>query len=232
MLEPDPTTRSRQSGILDASAPDALRTLEDAIRSGAVVAFPTDTVYALAASLAHPAALARLYEAKGRPEAKAIPVLLSAVDLVDRVALQLHPAMFRLVDDLWPGPLTVVVPARAGLPDFVTTTDAHGVRTIAIRVPDHALAREIIEQAGGAIAATSANLSGKSPALTAGEVLEQLGSAVDLILDGGPAPRGVASTIITVGDGGPVVLRTGSISARQIECLWQAATACSPEAPR
>lgn len=207
--------------ILDPASPGAVGWTVDALLRGGVVAFPTDTVYALAAALSRPAAIANLYEIKQRSLAKPIPLLLASAANLPAVAAGIEPGLLDLVAPFWPGPLTIIVPARDDVPDAVTATSESGFRTVAVRVPNHVLALTIIEQAGGVVAATSANPSGVPPSLTAGEVAQQLGSSVDLILDGGRPPGGIASTIVEIAPTGPVVLRQGGITAQALRRRWR-----------
>lgn len=207
--------------ILESSDPGAEQRAAEILRSGGLVSFPTDTVYALAASLAQPSALEAIYDAKGRSLTKAIPILLSSSVEVDQVALPIPARLSRFLSMLWPGQLTVVLPARSGLPAHVTVPSANGGRTVAVRVPDHHLARSLIEQAGGALAATSANRSGHSPATTAAAAVAQLCSSLDAVIDGGPAPGGVASTIISLTASGFEILRQGGLSAAELERRWR-----------
>ena len=197
-------------------APEDLPQAIAILKAGGVVAFPTDTVYALAASLSHPAALARIIALKGRPTDKPLPVLLAAAADLAQVAQAIDERIVLLLDRFWPGPLTIVVPARVGMPAAVLGPG----QTIGARVPDHALARELIERAGGAIAATSANRSGEPPAVTAADVASQVGG-IDLLLDGGRAPGGVASTVIAVApDRQLIVLREGAIPTESLVAAW------------
>ena len=221
MPDPDET---RRPVVLDPASPGVLGWTVDALLRGGIVSFPTDTVYALAAALSSPDAIARLFHVKQRPLAKPIPLLLASAANLTAVAARVEPGLLEFVARYWPGPLTVIVPARDDVPDGVTATSPSGQRTVAVRVPNHVLALTIIEQAGGVVAATSANPSGAPPALTAGEVAESLGSSVNLILDGGRAPGGVASTIIEIGPAGPVVLRQGEISPETLLRHWRALT--------
>ena len=207
--------------VLDGSLGPSIDQAVGVLRSGGLISFPTDTVYALAAALDQPAALQAVYAAKGRSLDKAIPVLLSSTADLSLVAGPLPARIHRFIESLWPGPLTVVVPAKDGLPGEVTVASPGGVRTIAVRVPDHDLARKLIKNAGGAVAATSANLSGQSPATTAGDAISHLGSRLRAVLDGGPAPGGVASTIITITPKGPEILRLGDLTASDLELRWE-----------
>ena len=182
------------------------------LRAGELVAFPTDTVYGVGAIVWDAAAVGKLYGAKLRALDKAIPVLLADPADVSLVAGDLPPAALRIAARLWPGPLTLVVPRAAGVPDEVTA----GGDTVAVRVPDHALARALIRAAGAPLATTSANLSGQPSPVTAEEAATQLGGRIALILDGGRCPGGVASTVVDVTGAEPVILRVGPITLEQI----------------
>ncbi|MDQ3695008.1 MAG: L-threonylcarbamoyladenylate synthase [Chloroflexota bacterium] len=194
-----------------------------ALLADGLIAFPTDTVYALAASLSRPAALERLYQVKRRQHDKPIPILLGAATDVATVAQDIDPRTARFLAACWPGQVTVILLAHDDLPNAVTGRDEHGHRTVAVRVPDHAFARFLIQRAGGAIAATSANESGRAPCLTASDVLRQLGPGLDLVVDGGPAPGGVASAIISLGVSGPEIIREGVIPAATLMDGWKMA---------
>jgi L-threonylcarbamoyladenylate synthase len=182
------------------------------LRDGGVIALPTDTVYGLAAAIDRPAAIDRLFRIKGRPESKAIPILLSETARASLVASPLPPLAAALAARFWPGGLTIVVPARSGLPSALLTL-ADGEATVGIRVPAHPLARAIIAAAGGALAVTSANRSGEAPALTAEEVHAWADPFPDLVIDGGRAPGGVASTVVQALSPTPTLLRAGAIAA-------------------
>jgi L-threonylcarbamoyladenylate synthase len=187
---------------------DAVRLL----RGGELVAFPTDTVYGVGAIVWNGPAVAGLYEAKLRPAGKAIPVLLAGPEDLSLIAGALPPAAARLAGAFWPGALTLVVPKAARLPDEVTG----GGPSVAVRVPDHDIARALIRAAGAPLATTSANLSGRPSPVTAQEVAAQLEGRIALILDGGPCPGGIASTVVDLTGDEPVVLRPGPITADDI----------------
>ncbi len=212
-----PPAGSRRPLILDAAAPHAIEWTTDQLVAGQLVSFPTDTVYALAAALSRDDALRRVFAVKGRSSTKPLPVLLAAAEHLDRVALDLDPRIVTLVARYWPGPLTVVVPARDGMPAEVLGPG----QTVGARVPNHFLALELVERAGGAVAATSANLSDRPPALDAAEVQRQLGSDVDVILDGGLAPGGVPSTVIGFARDEMLVLRDGAIPREHLLASWR-----------
>ena len=158
------------------------------------------------------AAVGKLYTAKLRALDKAIPVLLADPADIALVARDLPPAALRIAEHFWPGPLTLVVPRAERVPDEVTA----GGDTVAVRVPDHDLARALIRAAGAPLATTSANLSGQTSPVTAQEVAAQLGERIALILDGGRCPGGVPSTILDLTQPQPRILRPGPISLEQI----------------
>jgi L-threonylcarbamoyladenylate synthase len=178
---------------------------------GAVVAIPTDTVYGVAADAGDPRAIARLFEAKRRPLDKAIPLLVAESDGLDLAGRDVPEAARLLAGRFWPGALTIIVPRRQRRPD--------DLETVALRMPDHEAARELIRLAGGTLAVTSANISGEPPATTAAEVLQQLDGRIAAVIDGGPCPGGVASTIIDTCASPPRVLRLGAIA---VEALREA----------
>ena len=183
------------------------------LRAGEVVAFPTDTVYGLGAMPGDQAAVRRLFTAKRRPPEKAIPILLADVDDLLKVAANISPPARRLVERYWPGPLTVVF-RRA--PSFRGAADPEN-DTVAVRVPALEAARELIRRAGGALAVTSANISGKPPARTAEEVLAQIGRRIPAVVDGGPAPGGTASSVVDCSRDRPRLLREEALSRAQLE---------------
>jgi len=207
------TAHSEQMSTLrlDAADPAAIAAAADLLRRGLPVVFPTDTVYGVGVLPSDAAAIELLYTAKGRPAEKGIPVLLGDVADVAHVAGHIPTAAAALMAHFWPGPLTLVVPRRAGLPPNLSADD-----TVAVRVPDHAVARALIRAAGGAVATTSANLSGQPPALSADEALAALGGRVAAVLDDGPSPGGVASTVVDCTSERPVVLRAGPLSAADL----------------
>ena len=177
------------------------------------MAFPTDTVYGVGAVVWDRRAVAKLYEAKLRALDKAIPVLLADPADLPAVAGASPESATRLAQRFWPGPLTLVVPRSEKIPDEVTA----GGASVAIRVPDHDLARALIRAVGAPLATTSANISGQPSAVTAAEVAAQLGDRIAMILDGGRCPGGVPSTVVDLTGDVPVVLRVGPISQRQID---------------
>ncbi len=192
-----------------ASVADAARVLA----SGGLVAFPTETVYGLGADATNGRAIARLYEAKGRPAFN--PLIAHVVDAQAALALARFDAdAAQLAGAFWPGPLTLVLPKAAGCPiaDLATA----GLDTIAVRVPDHKIARDILKAFGKPVVAPSANRSGHVSPTTAEHVRADLGGRIDLIVDGGATPVGVESTIIAC-LGAPALLRPGGLPRAEIE---------------
>ena len=204
----DPAPIAQKPSILSIDDPAAPDAAARAIAAGDVIAFPTDTVYGLGANLWQPEAMARLYAAKGRPDEKALPVLLAAEDEWPVVASAAPDAALRLMRAFWPGALTIVLPRRDEVPEAVGPL----TRTIAVRVPAHPALRRVLARTGP-LASSSANLSGRPPAMSANEVYDMLGRSLALLLDGGILPPGTASTVVDVTGHQPVILRAGVISA-------------------
>jgi len=195
----------------EQSRATSLTRAADLLRAGELVAFPTDTVYGVAAILSRPNAIARLYVAKARPPERAIPILLADPSDLEQVAAEISPVVRRLIERFWPGALTLIVPKRLAVPD-----QASPGPSVAARVPNMALTRQIIAAVGAPLAATSANLSGKPSPRTADEVLAQLGGRIAAVLDGGPCPGGVHSTILDCTVDPPCLVREGAISAGEL----------------
>jgi L-threonylcarbamoyladenylate synthase len=182
------------------------------LRAGGVVAIPTETVYGLAADVANRDAIARIYAIKGRPADHPLIVHAPDVDALHGYVAEITPQLRRLAKCFWPGPLTVVVERGPRTPPFVTG----GQETVAVRVPAHPLARAILVAFGAALAAPSANRFGRVSPTTAEHVRTDLGDAVDLVVDGGPAQVGVESTIVDLSGTVPALLRIGAITASQL----------------
>lgn len=189
----------------------------ETIRAGGLVAFPTETVYGLGCDATNANAVARIYAAKGRPQFN--PLIVHVLGVEDaRAHGNLPASAIKLADQFWPGPLTLVVPRRRESP--VAELACAGLATIALRAPSHPLARELLEAAALPIAAPSANLSGRLSPTIAEHVHEDLGDAVDLILDGGPCVHGVESTIVGFDAEGPTrLLRPGAVAREAIEAI-------------
>lgn len=191
---------------LTMTHPQAVPHAAAVLAAGGLVILPTDTVYGVAADPWRPGAVQALYDAKQRPPDRAIPILLADPEHIETVAERISDAARRLAEVFWPGPLTLVVPRRPGVPEIVSS-----LPTIGVRIPDHAETRAVIRACGGALAVTSANLSDEPPALTATAAAVALGDAVALVLDGGTCPGGTPSTVVDVTGDEPRILRPGPI---------------------
>ena len=177
----------------------------DTLKSGGVIAFPTDTVYGIGADPFQSEAIQKLYTIKGRPKNKPIPILVGSYQDVENIAQNLPEMFFQLATQFWPGALTLIVEAK-GLPTQIT---ARG-NTVGLRMPDHPIALKILQRFGP-IATTSANKSDKAPATSKSEIERELGNIVDLIIDGGTTNTGTSSTVIDLIKTPPKVLRQGEI---------------------
>jgi L-threonylcarbamoyladenylate synthase len=185
------------------------------LRQGGVVAYPTETFYGLGALASRGDALERLARAKLRPDGKPLPLLAADLAQVAEVAVLGGDAALRLAGALWPGPLTLVLPARPGLSPLVTAGDA----TVAIRIPGSAVARRLAAAAGGALVSTSANLSGEPPPLRPHDLSQALVARIDAVLDGGPAPGGLPSTIVAFDGEAVRLVRAGAVPWEDIRRL-------------
>jgi L-threonylcarbamoyladenylate synthase len=192
--------------IVSATHPDVLKRAAEVVRAGGVIAFPTDTVYGIGATPWLEGAVARLYDVKKRVRSKSIPLLLAGADYLDEVAVP-EPSCRRVIEAFWPGGLTLIFVKTARVSSEISSGS-----TVAVRVPDMALARELIEASGGVLAVTSANVSGQPSPATAIEVNEQLGGEIELIIDGGPCIHGVSSSILDCTVTPPRLLRCGAVS--------------------
>jgi L-threonylcarbamoyladenylate synthase len=201
-----PTTR-----VLGADR-DAIAAGARCLAAGGLVAFPTETVYGLGADAQNAAAVARLYEAKGRPAFNPLIAHVADASAGERLA-QFNAGAARLAQAFWPGPLTLVLPKRTDCP--VAELATAGLDSIALRVPDHPVARAIIEAFGRPVVAPSSNRSGHVSPTTAQHVLADLRGRIDLIIDGGPAPIGIESTIVACLNG-PLLLRPGGVPRAEI----------------
>jgi tRNA threonylcarbamoyl adenosine modification protein (Sua5/YciO/YrdC/YwlC family) len=190
---------------------EGIRRAAAAIRRGEVVIFPTDTVFGIGTTPFDEQAVLRLYTVKQRPLHKPIPVLLADTTDLAQVTAAVSPIAQGLIDRFWPGPLTLVLPGNHKLP--AALSDNGGV---AVRIPDRRSTRAMIRLAGGAVAATSANLSGLPPAPSAAKALAQLGEGVALALEGGASFLGMASTVIDCRGSAPRLLRPGPLTAEEL----------------
>jgi len=193
-----------------ADDPQAAAQASRVIRAGGLVILPTDTVYGVAADWRQVEAVAALYAAKRRPPDKAIPILLADPEHLSVVSHDVSEAARKLAAAFWPGPLTIAVPKHPEVPEIVSTYP-----TVGVRIPDHDATRAAIRACSGALAVTSANISGGANASTAGAAAEALGEAVALVLDGGECPGGEPSTVVDISSD-MVILREGPITEAAI----------------
>lgn len=197
--------------VLRADHPVALRHAEDVLKHGGLIAFPTDTVYGLAALPFQAESVECLFTAKGRNSSRAIAILIGDLSQLDLVAGKMSAQAHYLAECFWPGPLTLVVPKAPSLPAVLSPDE-----TVGVRMPDHPVALALLRDIGP-LAVTSANLSGKENANTAQEVLKQLSGRIHLILDGGRSPGGVPSTVVDCSGSQPVILRPGPIPMEALQ---------------
>ena len=193
--------------MLSADAPDTAAIAAKLIREGQLVAIPTETVYGLGANGLDEGAVAKIFEAKGRPQDNPLILHICGPEQIGNFCAQVPPAAYQLAEAFWPGPLTMVLPAR----DIVPKRTTGGLNTVAIRCPDNDVTREVIRLAGVPIAAPSANLSGKPSTTTAQHVLHDHDGKIAAIVDGGPCRVGVESTIVDLTEQRPRLLRPGGI---------------------
>ena len=186
------------------------------LERGALVAFPTETVYGLGADASNPDAIAALYAAKGRPADHPVIVHLGSIEQLDSVAIDVPQWARRLALACWPGPLTLVVHRR---PVAVCDAVSGGAPTVAVRVPNHPVALDLLKRFGRGVAAPSANRFGKVSPTTAAHVQADFDDEIAIVLDGGPCTVGVESTIVDASTDEPRILRVGGISTERIEAL-------------
>jgi L-threonylcarbamoyladenylate synthase len=183
------------------------------LKTGGLVAYPTDTVYGLGACADNIQAVKRIYLVKKRPLNMPLPLLLADVSWINKFTSRIPSIALPLIDRFMPGALTLVLPKANSVSDIISG----GKQTIALRVPAHPIAVALIEGTGSPVVGTSANISGSPSALTAQEVEKQLGNSINYIVDGGKCPGGIESTIIDVTGEIPVILRQGAITQEEIE---------------
>jgi L-threonylcarbamoyladenylate synthase len=195
---------------------DPIRLAAEALAAGELILLPTETVYGLGADAATPEAVAKVFEAKGRPRFNPLIAHVADAAQAERIAV-FDPSARRLAETFWPGPLTLVLPARAdaGVCDLARA----GLDSVAVRVPGHAKARAVIAAFGGAVVAPSANRSGRPSPTTFADAFEETGHAVAEAIDGGPCAVGLESTVVSVMDGRPALLRPGAVTREEIEAL-------------
>ena len=182
------------------------------LRVGGIICFPTDTLFALGADAFDPDAVERIYRAKGRDHGQGLPVLLSDADQLSQVAIDIPDSAWKLANRYWPGALTMVVKRSPDLPEIVSG----GATTVAVRVPDHPVARKLIRAFGRPVIGTSANRAGSSDARSMNDVMEELGPWLDYSVGEGTLPAGLPSTIVDLTASRPQVLREGAIPASEV----------------
>jgi L-threonylcarbamoyladenylate synthase len=193
--------------------PEAIAEAAAVIRSGGTVAFPTETVYGLGANGLDPAAVERIFIAKGRPRRNPLILHVASTEQARRLVTDWPVVADNLAARFWPGPLTLILPRAAMIPDLVTA----GLPSVALRMPSHSVALALIRKSGVPIAAPSANLSGSPSPTLATHVLADLDGKIDIVLDGGPADIGVESTILALIGEQPVLLRPGGVTREDLE---------------
>ena len=198
--------------LLTAQDPQTPVTAAKIIREGGLVAIPTETVYGLGANGLDEAAVARIFEAKGRPQDNPLILHISDASEMERFCHDIPQAAYDLANAFWPGPLTIVLPAR----DIVPKRTTGGLSTVGVRCPDHNVTREIIRLSGVPIAAPSANISGKPSTTTAAHVLHDHDGRIAAVVDGGASRVGVESTIVDLTDERPRLLRPGGIGPEEL----------------
>ena len=194
---------------IDANTP---QTAAEILRTGGLVAIPTETVYGLGADGLNPEAVAKIFLAKGRPQDNPLILHVAETSQIEEFCYDIPEAAYALAEAFWPGPLTMVLKARDTVPKCTTA----GLPTVAVRCPDHPVTREIIRLAGVPVAAPSANISGKPSTTTAQHVLHDHKGKIEAIVDGGPCRVGVESTIVDLSEDRPRLLRPGGITPEQL----------------
>jgi L-threonylcarbamoyladenylate synthase len=183
----------------------------DCLKSGGIIAIPTDTVYGLGADPFNPDAVQKLYTIKGRPEGKPIPLVLGSVEDVNKVAQNLPGFFFYLTERFWPGGLTIIVQSKNLLPQLTA-----GGTTVGLRIPNQPLLLQILQEFGGPIAITSANLSGEPAAASPQEFSDELSAKIDYIVDDGQTPGPIPSTVYDISVSPPQIRREGVISVETL----------------
>ena len=214
--------------ILKADAPDTIARAAEIIKNGGLLGIPTETVYGLGANGLDPEAVLKIFLAKGRPQDNPLILHVSGPEQVEDFCHDVPEVAWTLMGRFWPGPLTLILPAR----DLVPRRTTAGLSTVGIRCPDCALTREIIRAAGVPIAAPSANTSGKPSPTTAQHVLHDMDGKIDAIVDGGPCAVGVESTIVDLTGERPRLLRPGGVTPEQLRGSWTLTTPWWGRSPR
>jgi L-threonylcarbamoyladenylate synthase len=211
---------------VDPTTPDraALMPAAERLRSGGLVAFPTETVYGLGANALDAAAVRRVFEAKGRPATDPLIVHVSGEAALDALVSDVPEAARTLIARFWPGPLTIVLRKSAHVPSEVSA----GLETVAIRMPSHPVARALLELSGVPIAAPSANLFSRPSPTRATHVLDDLRDRIDVVIDGGPTDVGLESTVIDLTTAVPTILRPGAVTVEMLRKVVPDVTTAEP----
>jgi L-threonylcarbamoyladenylate synthase len=196
--------------------PGAIPAAVKIVQEGGLIAFPTDTVYGVAADPFNAKALQKIYAAKQRPDEKALPALIGGLEQLGQLVGTVDHSVYKVALTFWPGALTLILPKRADVPEELSPYP-----TIGIRMPNLAFTLALLKQTGP-LATTSANRSGASNPTTAEDVLDQLGGEIDLVLDGGPTAGSMASTVVDLTEPEIKILREGPISLAEIQkCIFE-----------
>ena len=198
--------------IINPNDKAGMKKAGDIIKSGGLVAFPTETVYGLGGDAFNPSSSKKIYAAKGRPSDNPLIVHIAELSALDRLSDGIPETLYKLADAFWPGPLTMIIKKLASVPDETTG----GLDTVAIRMPHHPVALELIREGGGYIAAPSANASGRPSPTLASHVSEDLSGRIDMIIDGGEVGIGIESTIVDLSSDVPVILRPGYVTEKML----------------
>ena len=194
---------------------DSISLACELLKQGEIVALPTETVYGLAGDCTNPLAIKKIFEAKGRPNDNPLIVHISNLNMLDKIVSRVPEDAKKLMNVFWPGPLTIIMPKGNG----VANETCAGLDSVGVRMPNNKIALEIIEKSGIAFSAPSANISGKPSPTTALDVYEDMNTKIPLIIDGGDCIAGVESTVISVLESTPIILRPGVITKEQIESV-------------
>ncbi|VAV84294.1 TsaC protein (YrdC domain) required for threonylcarbamoyladenosine t(6)A37 modification in tRNA [hydrothermal vent metagenome] len=203
---------SKRPMIIPATSEDYTREAVAVYKAGGIIAYPTESFYGLGVDPYNEAAVEKLFLLKGRPADKPIPLIVSDMKMVEAIASDLSPVTRKVMERHWPGPLTIIIKAKEGLPKRLTA----GTNLIAIRIPGSETARRLVEAIGAPLTTTSANPSNMMPATTAEMVDGYLGDMLDLIIDGGSLPGGLPSTIIDLTRDEPRLVRKGLLPFSEV----------------
>ena len=203
----------------NAPEPDVLAHAGAILRAGGLVAYPTETVYGLAASAFNSQSITKVFDAKGRPHGQPLPVQIAGIAEVETLARDIPPAAHKLIADFFPGPLTLVFWHQPGVSLLITG----GGETVGLRMPDHPVALGVLRAFGGPLVCPSANLTGRRAAMSASDVLEDLDGRIDLVLDGGPTTSRTPSTVLDITSEPARLIREGKISRAELEAYLKIA---------